>query len=134
MKLLAGNKPEVVPGFAMLSPEAQEQLRLAFEEEMVLDKDFKGTRADLSKGGGGNDGTIRDVQEYKVEAASTGRAGCRAPTCKDNSIKILKGELRVGFLIDFDGEHMTWQYKHWYVLRYSFIILSNIHATMLILC
>lgn len=113
MKLLAGDKPEEVPGFTRLSPEAQEQVRLAFEEEKVPDKEFKGTRVDLAKGGGGSYGAIRNVQAYKVEAASTGRAGCHAAACKDNGTKILKGELRIGFLVDFDGEHMSWLYKHW---------------------
>jgi hypothetical protein len=113
MKLLAGEKPEEIPGFAKLSPEAEEQVRLAFEEEKVPDKGFKGTRADLAKGSGSSYRVIRDVQNYKVESASTGRAGCRAPACKDNSIKIFKGELRVGFLVPLDGEHMIWQYKHW---------------------
>ncbi|KAF3043620.1 hypothetical protein E8E11_008869 [Didymella keratinophila] len=57
--------------------------------------------------GGGRE--IRDVEGYKIDMP-VHPAGCRASECAN---KIVRGELRVGFLRNFDGEHMSWAYKHW---------------------
>lgn len=37
------------PGYDRLSPEAQEQVRLAFEAGKIVDKEFKGINAELAK-------------------------------------------------------------------------------------
>lgn len=96
----------------MLSAESQEQVRLAFDEEKVVDVEFKDIRLDLAKSSYQDDGEIRNVVGYKVEAASSGRARCRNPVCKDKGVKILKGELRLGFATMWE-EHTSWVYKHW---------------------
>ncbi|KAI9726178.1 MAG: hypothetical protein M1828_001851 [Chrysothrix sp. TS-e1954] len=49
---------------------------------------------------------------YRVEEASTGRAVCRSTECKTNVVKIDKGELRFGTLVEIK-EHQSWQWKHW---------------------
>ena len=100
--------PENVVGFANLSPESQAEVRAAFEADRVTNLEYTDVRPDLAHGY--LSGEIRDAVAYKVELASTGRAGCRKDGCPT---KILKGELRVGFLVDFDGEHQSWKYKHW---------------------
>ena len=50
---------------------------------------------------------------YRVEEASSGRAVCRNTDSKTNNVKIEKGELRFGTLIEIH-EHQSWQWKHWY--------------------
>lgn len=40
-------------------------------------------------------------------------ATCRANECAIKTNKVVKGELRVGFLKPFDGDLSTWVYKHW---------------------
>jgi hypothetical protein len=45
---------------------------------------------------------------------ATRAAGCRGAACQDTGVKIVKGELRLGLGVPFDGEHSSWQYKHWY--------------------
>ena len=40
-------------------------------------------------------------------------ATCRANECAVKTNKVVKGELRVGFLKPFDGDLSTWVYKHW---------------------
>jgi hypothetical protein len=115
LKTLSGDDPAAVPGYANLSPESQEQVRLALEEVKVLDKEFKDIRTDLIKFVGGASGEIRNAVDYKVETTATGRAVCRHAACKEQGIKILKGELRLGIATEFQGEHLSWMYKHWYV-------------------
>lgn len=51
-----------------------------------------------------------------TEVSATRRAGCKAKRCKDNDVKIQKGELRMGVLVDFDGEHQSMVWRHWSVL------------------
>ncbi|KUI73385.1 hypothetical protein VM1G_08936 [Cytospora mali] len=50
--------------------------------------------------------------QYRVEMASTGRAGCIETTCKKQAIKIQKGELRFGAWVEHEG-HGSWKWKHW---------------------
>jgi len=117
LKTLSGDNPDDIPGYVNLSPESQEQVRLALEEGKVPDKEFKDIRSDLVKFVGGASGEIRNAVGYKVEKTTRGSAGCRNDVCKGQGIKILKGELRLGIATMWDGEHMTWVYKHWYVIR-----------------
>lgn len=46
------------------------------------------------------------------EAASTGRAGCSNKECKDNKVKIAKGELRVGSWVE-NEKFQSWTWRHW---------------------
>lgn len=112
---MAGSDVTKTPGYDRLSPESQGQLRLVFEDGRVADKGFKDIRPDLagsaSMSGGGRE--IRDADGYKVDMPAR-PAGCRASECAN---KIVRGELGVGFLRNFDGEHMSWVYKHWYVFQ-----------------
>ncbi|CZT15733.1 uncharacterized protein RCC_01567 [Ramularia collo-cygni] len=49
---------------------------------------------------------------YRVELSKTGRAGCTAVHCKKEGIKIQKGELRNGVLVDM-GDYQSMKYRHW---------------------
>ncbi|KAL8716337.1 MAG: hypothetical protein Q9220_000242 [cf. Caloplaca sp. 1 TL-2023] len=49
---------------------------------------------------------------YRVELATTKRALCKNKECKDQQIKIDKGELRLGVWVSF-GEHQSWAWRHW---------------------
>ncbi|GKZ29918.1 hypothetical protein AbraIFM66950_006979 [Aspergillus brasiliensis] len=49
---------------------------------------------------------------YRLEQASTGRAGCKNKECKDQGIKILKGELRHGSWVDTE-RFQSWFWRHW---------------------
>lgn len=100
-------------GYDRLSPESQEQLRLAFEDGRVADKDFKDIRPDLAGAAPLCQGReILDAEGYKVDMPVR-PAACRASECAN---KIVRGELRVGFLRNFDSDHLSWVYKHWYVV------------------
>lgn len=113
LQTLSGGKPDAVPGFSSISSESQEQVRLALENGKVADKEFQDVRPDLAKPGGsvGNH-EIRDAVGYKVDVAKRS-AGCRNSTCREDDMKIVKGELRLGITRDWDGDHITWVYKHW---------------------
>ncbi|KAJ4349507.1 uncharacterized protein N0V89_008123 [Didymosphaeria variabile] len=110
LKSLSAGDVAKVPGYERISEESREQLALALEEGKVIDKEFKDIRPDLVKT---YQGEIRDAIGYKVEVTPSARAGCRAAACKDLGIKIQKGELRLGILRPFDGEHVSFVYKHW---------------------
>lgn len=47
-----------------------------------------------------------------AERAATGRAVCKDKVCKENGVKIQKGELRVGIWVTIH-EHGGYQWKHW---------------------
>ncbi|CAI7610545.1 unnamed protein product [Penicillium pancosmium] len=49
---------------------------------------------------------------YRFELASSNRAGCQTKECKDNKVKIKKGELRVGSWIDTERAQY-WAWRHW---------------------
>jgi hypothetical protein len=110
VKELTGNDPMKAPGYDRLSADSQEQVRLAFENGKIIDKDFKGIHADLA-GIAPMYGPreILNAEGYKGDMPVRA-AGCRASECSN---KVVKSELRVGFLKPFDGEHSTWVYKHW---------------------
>jgi hypothetical protein len=114
LREMAGNDVTKTPGYDRLSLESQEQLKLAFEDGRVAGKDFKDIRSDLA-GSAPSSGAreIRDAEGYKVDMPVR-PAGCRVSECEN---KVVRGELRVGFLRNFDGEHMSWVYKHWHVVQ-----------------
>jgi hypothetical protein len=102
------------PGYDRLSSDAQEQVRLAFENDDVVDKDFKGIDADLAKVPKKYGGEIQNATGYKVDITITrGAASCSKSGCPKAALKIAKGELRLGISVPFDGDHESWQYKHW---------------------
>ncbi|GAQ04180.1 PARP-type zinc finger-containing protein C2A9.07c [Aspergillus lentulus] len=49
---------------------------------------------------------------YRLEAASTGRAGCQNKECKEEKIKIGKGELRLGTWVDTE-KFQSFFWRHW---------------------
>jgi serine/threonine-protein kinase ATR len=49
---------------------------------------------------------------YRIEISPNNRAGCKSTECKNEGIKILKGEIRFGTFVEI-MEHQSWQYKHW---------------------
>lgn len=50
----------------------------------------------------------------KSELSSSNRATCRNAECKNNAVKIKKGELRHGSWVDIPGQdHGAWHWKHW---------------------
>lgn len=94
------------------SEESREQLKLAMEQGKITDKTFKDIRLELVQPGKYM-GELQDAVGYKVEVSPSARAGCRATACKEHGSKIAKGELRLGILRQFDGEHESFVYKHW---------------------
>jgi hypothetical protein len=93
--MVTDNDVTKAPGYERLNPDAQEQVRLAFENDGVVDKEFKGLDGEL-------------------DIATRGTASCRKSDCPWGTSKIAKGEMRLGISVPFDGEHESWQYKHWY--------------------
>ncbi|KAF2871417.1 hypothetical protein BDV95DRAFT_462473, partial [Massariosphaeria phaeospora] len=112
VKQLVSDKVEDIPGYGRISTESQEQVRQAFEEGRVPDKDFKDVREDLAKFAPRTYGEITNAVGYKVDIASRA-AGCRNSACKDKGVKIAKGELRLGIATPFDDDHEIWVYTHW---------------------
>ncbi|KAB8078940.1 hypothetical protein BDV29DRAFT_165567 [Aspergillus leporis] len=49
---------------------------------------------------------------YRLEQASTGRAGCQNKECKDQKVKIAKGELRLGSWVDTE-RIQAFFWRHW---------------------
>ncbi|KAJ9257192.1 hypothetical protein DTO212C5_8917 [Paecilomyces variotii] len=49
---------------------------------------------------------------YRLEEASTGRAGCQNKECKDQKIKIAKGEFRLGTWVDTE-KFQSFFWRHW---------------------
>ncbi|KAI8930803.1 hypothetical protein NX059_011826 [Plenodomus lindquistii] len=112
MKELTGGDPSKATGFDGLSTESQEQVRLAFEAGKPVDKEFKGVREDLAVAAPRHVREYTDAQGYKADVARRS-AACRGTVCSQTSAKVLKGELRLGILVDYDGDHSSWYYKHW---------------------
>ncbi|KKK18802.1 hypothetical protein AOCH_002889 [Aspergillus ochraceoroseus] len=52
------------------------------------------------------------MPSYRIDEASTGRAGCQNKECKDNKVKILKGELRLGTWVDTE-RFQSFFWRHW---------------------
>ena len=91
--------PLDIPGYFTLSPEAKEQIRLAFEIGRVPNKSFEGTE-------------VTNVHRYYLEVARSDKASCIRSDCRKNRVKIAEGNLRVAFTVSFVG-HNTDKYKHW---------------------
>ena len=106
------NDPTVAPGYKQLSPESQEQVRLAFELARPSDKEFKGIREDLAKKAQKYATEYTNAAGYKVDVAVRA-AACRGDDCLTEGIKIGRDELRLGILVPFDEEHSSLVYKHW---------------------
>ncbi|KAJ0423733.1 hypothetical protein BJY00DRAFT_278195 [Aspergillus carlsbadensis] len=49
---------------------------------------------------------------YRIDLAPTGRAGCTNKECKDNKVKITKGDVRVGSWVD-TGNYQSFMWRHW---------------------
>ncbi|KAF2846563.1 zf-PARP-domain-containing protein [Plenodomus tracheiphilus IPT5] len=112
LKELTSDDPTKASGFGSLSPESQEQVRLAFEAGRPADKEFKDIREDLATVAPSYVREYTDAQGYKADV-STRAAACRGTACSQKGAKVVKGELRLGILVDYDGDHANWYYKHW---------------------
>ncbi|OJJ60607.1 hypothetical protein ASPSYDRAFT_87184 [Aspergillus sydowii CBS 593.65] len=64
------------------------------------------------------------MPSYRIELASTGRAGCTNKECKDNKVKIPKGDLRFGSWVD-NGKFQAFFWRHWGCVTPK--IVSNIN-------
>ncbi|KAL4945467.1 hypothetical protein BDV06DRAFT_184662 [Aspergillus oleicola] len=64
------------------------------------------------------------MPSYRVEQASSGRAACQNKECKDQKIKIAKGELRHGSWVD-SGQYQSWSWRHWGCVTPK--VISNIN-------
>jgi len=106
------NDPTVAPGYKQLSPESQEQVRLAFELGKPSNKDFKGIREDLAQNAQKYAVEYTNAAGYKVDVAVRA-AACRGDDCLAKGIKIECDELRLGILVSFEEEHSSLVYKHW---------------------
>jgi hypothetical protein len=51
---------------------------------------------------------------YRIEESANNRAGCHQTQHKKDKVKIMKGELRFGTLVNIN-EHDSWQWRHWFV-------------------
>ncbi|KHJ35347.1 putative zf-parp type zinc finger protein [Erysiphe necator] len=65
---------------------------------------------------------------YRVEVASSGRAGCQSTDCKKAGTKIGKGELRLGTWVDIPDRGGSWRWRHWGCVTGK--ILQNIRNTL----
>ncbi|KAL3482352.1 hypothetical protein BJX99DRAFT_216876 [Aspergillus californicus] len=52
------------------------------------------------------------MPSYRIEQAPTSRAGCTNTECKNNKVKITKGELRLGSWVDTE-KIQAFFWKHW---------------------
>ncbi|OJJ44311.1 hypothetical protein ASPZODRAFT_769959 [Penicilliopsis zonata CBS 506.65] len=64
---------------------------------------------------------------YRLEEASTGRAGCQNKECKEAKIKIAKGELRLGSWVD-TGNFQSWYWRHWGCVTPK--VITNLSETL----
>ncbi|KAJ5750216.1 hypothetical protein N7533_007244 [Penicillium manginii] len=64
---------------------------------------------------------------YRFELSPSNRAGCQTKECKDNKVKITKGELRVGSWVDTERVQY-WAWRHWGCT--TPLVLSNIQTSI----
>lgn len=64
------------------------------------------------------------MPSYRIELSTTSRAGCTDAVCKDQGVKILKGELRLGTWVEMVEGHGGWKWKHWGCV--SGLVIQNI--------
>ncbi|KAI9844005.1 MAG: hypothetical protein M1837_005940 [Sclerophora amabilis] len=50
--------------------------------------------------------------QYRIEISPNNRATCKNKDCKDQAIKLVKGEPRFGTFVEINGAQ-SWAYKHW---------------------
>ncbi|KAI9758062.1 MAG: hypothetical protein M4579_003193 [Chaenotheca gracillima] len=50
--------------------------------------------------------------QYRIEISANNRATCKNKDCKDQAIKITKGEPRLGTFVEING-NQSWAWKHW---------------------
>ena len=60
----------------------------------------------------------QDKTDHVLEVSPNNRAGCQVKACKDTGSKITKGEFRFAVQVTIK-DHVSWQYRHWYVLAFS---------------
>ncbi|KAI9790937.1 MAG: hypothetical protein M1833_001736 [Piccolia ochrophora] len=53
------------------------------------------------------------MPQYRVELSPNNRAGCKNKLCKDQGVKILKGEIRFATWVEIAERGGSWQYRHW---------------------
>ncbi|KAF2175139.1 hypothetical protein K469DRAFT_81022 [Zopfia rhizophila CBS 207.26] len=82
LRQVSGDKLEIAPAFSKISPEGQEQVRLAFQSDQVVDKGFKDICEDLVKAIFPDENEIKNAVGHKIDLAPTGRAGCRNAASK----------------------------------------------------
>lgn len=56
--------------------------------------------------------SVLHSSDFSADEASTSRAGCQNKECKDEKVKISKGELRFGTWIDTE-RFQSWAWRHW---------------------
>jgi hypothetical protein len=54
----------------------------------------------------------RNLLLIDSEISATKQAGCQAPHCKKENVKIQKGEIRQGVLVT-TGEYQSMKWRHW---------------------
>ncbi|KAJ9667964.1 hypothetical protein H2201_001769 [Coniosporium apollinis] len=64
---------------------------------------------------------------YRIELSPNNRAGCKDTECKNNGVKILKGECRLATLIEIQ-EKQSWAYKHWSCVSPKVISNMQVHC------
>ncbi|KAL5364324.1 poly polymerase and DNA-ligase Zn-finger region-domain-containing protein [Aspergillus floccosus] len=67
------------------------------------------------------------MPSYRLEEASTSRAGCQNKECKDQKVKIQKGELRHGTWVEND-RIKAFMWRHWGCVTPK--IISNLNETI----
>lgn len=83
---MTNNDATQAPGYDQLSPESQEQLRLAFEHDSVVDKTFKDIRPDLAAFSSEFRGEITNAVGHKIDMP-TRPAGCRTKQCANEIVR-----------------------------------------------
>ncbi|OKL60667.1 hypothetical protein UA08_04021 [Talaromyces atroroseus] len=64
---------------------------------------------------------------YRIEESPNKRAGCSVKACKDNKVKIQKGEIRLGVWIETD-RFQSWSWRHWGCLTPK--VIANIRNAL----
>ena len=57
-------------------------------------------------------GKHHNVADSQLEVSPNRRAGCKVTACKDEDIKIQKGEIRMGVWVTYE-ERGSWAWRHW---------------------
>ncbi|KAF2840203.1 hypothetical protein M501DRAFT_1056554 [Patellaria atrata CBS 101060] len=97
---IADENPEDAPGWGVIDDASQEQVRAAFALGHVPDRTFVGQR-------GPDEG-----DPIKVDLATSNRSSCIGSLCKNQGIRIAKGDLML-CIPSFFQEHLTFKFKHW---------------------